>query len=186
MTLLVSPPLVCCFKECSGEVSLPLSGIPTASMPAPHHGGPEHWDRCNLPEDLQFGDCSLLEFAKDRCVWCMWEPNMGTGKIVFPQVAIWVLKFSFPGTSLTFAEVVVMPWVRPLGELFGACLGALTNDRGIQGTVYKGAIQRQHETQHNQVGPLTLWFDSLSLGNASSLSWWIQDRFDHNDPDKLL
>ena len=99
------------------------------------------------------------------------NPTWAQDKIFFPQVAIWVLKFSFPGTSLTFAEVVVMPWCDHWVSCVGACLGALTNDSGIQGTVYKGAIQRQHETQHNQVGPLTLWFDSLSLGNASSLSW---------------
>lgn len=47
------------------------------------------------------------------------NPTWAQDKIFFPQVAIWVLKFSFPGTSLTFAEVVVVPWVRPLGELCG-------------------------------------------------------------------
>ncbi len=103
-TLLISPPL-CCFKERSGEVSeylsparlsfvrfhsywllfagkktqnLETSGILIAPTPAPHHGGPEHWDRCNLPEELRFGDCWLLECMKDRCVWCVLEPNMGT------------------------------------------------------------------------------------------------------------
>ena len=47
------------------------------------------------------------------------NPTWAQDKIFFPQVAIWVLKFSFPGTSLTFAEVVLVPWVRPLGELCG-------------------------------------------------------------------